>query len=271
MKSKKMPRLFFAAFLWAFSGSGVFGLGLEALVDPQYADALRGGERPVLVQFGSPTPRLIPRHDFLRQHIEAVRRELGPSVMVEILYLYRKPPHAQTTVWTAEEKASLYNELLALSTLAGIQYFSASRGGMRTLYENSQVIDGPATRRPLPDPVFAHPPAELSVYVRQKDLTFGDNVYQYNFFTAPGILIATQRNLTPLSVGPITAVGRNNLRSTVAILDAGQYILVYTVSMARAAALPGMRDRVGNSFISRAAAIIQWFSDRADRAFEGIN
>ena len=270
MNSKITLGLFLTALLGVFHSQNAYGLSLENLINPQQAGALLAGERPVLVQFNSPRPQLFPQHEVLRRHIEAVRRDLGPSVMVETLYLYKKPPQAEMTTWSAEEKANLYNEILALSTLAGIQYYSVSRGSMRTLYETSQVIDGPSTRRPLPDPAFPRPPAELTVYARQKDLTFGDNVYQYIFYTAPGIMIFTQQNITPLSAGIITAVGRNNLRSTVAILDAGEYLLVYMASMARAASLPGMRERIGNSFTNRAEAIIQWFSNQADAAFGKI-
>ncbi|MCL2233626.1 MAG: hypothetical protein FWB99_11195 [Treponema sp.] len=267
MKSKNILGFFFAIFLSA--APGAYAQVLEGLTAPQHAAALRAGDSPVLVQFSSPQPQLIPQHEILRRHVEATRRDLGPSVMVEILYLYRKPPQAERTAWTQEEKTRLYNELVALSTLAGLQYFSSSRGTMWTLYETSQVIDGPSSRRPIPDPVFARPPAELTMYVSQRDLTFGDNIYQFTFHTSPGALIITQQNVTALSVGIIRAVGRNNLRSTVAILDAGEYILVYAAAMARAASLPGMRERIGSSFTTRTEAIIQWFSGQADRAFSG--
>jgi len=269
MKNKNISGLILALSLWVFAAPGVHGLALEDLLAPHHVSALLAGESPILVQFSSPTPQLVPQHEALRRHVEATRSDLGPSVMVEILFLYRKPPHAERTAWTHEEKLRLYNEIVALSTLAGLQYFSASRGVMRTLYETSQVIDGPSTRSPLPDPVFTRPPAELTVYVSQRDQTFGDNVYRFNFFTEPDAMIITQQNLTALSVGIIRAVGRNNLRSTVGILDAGEYILVYASSMARAASVPGMRERIGNSFTTRTEAIIQWFSGRADRAFAG--
>jgi hypothetical protein len=153
-----------------------------------------------------------------------------------------------------------------LGTLAGLEYFSTSRGSMRTLYEISQIINNPSSRTPVATPVFQQPPAELSLYVRQLDLTFGDNVYRFDFRSSPGALIVSQPNITPLTVGIIRAVGRNNLRSTIAILDAGPYILVYATAMARAASVPGMRERVGNSFRTRTEAIIRWFSSRADIA-----
>jgi len=281
MKGKKtlasfLTMLFPAALLWAIPSPGIFALegggpSLENFISAAQIAALHAGQSPIAVQFGSPQPQLAPQHDFLRSRIETMRRDLRPSVMVEVLYLYRKPPYAERPAWTLQEQARLYNEILALSTLAGIQYFSTTRGINRTLYETSQVIDGPSTRRPIADPVFPQPQAELTLYVRQQDLTFGDNIYRYSFFTAPGAFIITQQNITALTVGIITAVGRNNLRSTIAILDAGEYILVYAVSMARAASLPGMRERVGSSFTTRTKAVIQWFTGRADKAFANVD
>ena len=262
--------LFLGMFMGFFPAAGVFGLNLEDLIGPEQISVLIAGERPVLAQFNNPRSQLTPRHEVLRGLIETMRQNLEPSVIVETLHLYEKPPEAERTAWSAEEEAVLYNEVLALSTLAGLQYFSASRGTMRTFYETSQVIDGPATKRPLPDPVYPRPLTELTIYARQKDSTFGDNIYQYDFYTVPGALIFVQENLTSLTAGIIPAVGKNNLRSAVAVLDAGDYLLVYAASMAKARTLPGMKERIGNSFSNRAEAILHWFSDQADKAFRRV-
>jgi hypothetical protein len=138
---------------------------------------------------------------------------------------------------------------------------------MRTFYEISQIIDGPSSKNPLPDPAFLRPPRELSLYARQKDLTFGDNIYQYDFYYTQGTIIFIQQNLTSLTAGIIPAVGKNNLRSVVAIIDAEDSILVYAASMAKAVLIPGMNERLGTSFANRAEAILRWFSDQADKVF----
>ena len=267
LTSKKIRGLL-AAMLLAFpGGEALFGLSPEDLIDPAYSSALSAGEKPVLVQFKDPQPLLIPRNGLLRGLVDAVHRDLNPSVMVESLYRYTKPPLAEKTVWNSREAGELYNHLLALSTLSGIEYYSATRGTMRILYESSTLIDGPSTKKPLPDPSYLWPLAELTVYARQKDLSFGDNIYQFDFYTAPDIIMFIQENLSSLSYGILPAVGKNKLRSTVAVLDAGEYLLVYIASMSRAASVPGMKDRIGNSFTNRADAIFHWFSDQADRAF----
>jgi hypothetical protein len=266
-----MKALFLLAALLGLSSirpcQNIFGLSLNELIGLEKAQTLFSGERPVSSQFRDPVPRLLPQHDFLMTHIDVLRRELDPNVMVETLYLYRKPQAAATTAWTAAEEAALFNRLVSLSTLAGLQYYSASRSGMRTFYEISQIIDSPIGKKPLPDPVFQSPPAELSLYVRQKDLSFGDNIYQYDFYHTAGAFIFIQQNLTSLSVGIIPAVGKSRLRSVVAVLDAGDSILVYAASMAKTVSIPGMNERIGTSFANRAEAILLWFSNQADKVF----
>jgi len=107
----------------------------------------------------------------------------------------------------------------------------------------------------------------LTIYARQKDLTFGDNIYQYDYYSEPGAFIFIQQNLTSLSYGIIPAVGKNKLRSVAAVMDAGNYLLVYIASMSKAVSIPGMKERIGNSFANRSEAIFNWFSNQADKAF----
>jgi len=255
--------------LYPMGSPGVFARSIEELAGPENTGALLAGEKPVLVQFREARPRLIPRNETLMKLVEDLHRDLNPGVMVETLNIYRKPPNAESGTWSEEERAKLYNGALALSTLTGIQYYSATRDSMRTFYEFSSVIDGPSSKKPVADPVYARPPEKITIYARQKDLSFGDNIYQYDYHSIPGGLIFIQQNLTSLSYDIIPAVGKNNLHSAFAVLDAGNYLLVYAASMAKAASIPGMRERIGNSFANRAEAIFLWFSSQADKTFTG--
>ena len=247
-----------------------FGASLDALVGAERAAALRvaasQGELVTEVQLRNPSLRLAPQHGEVGRFVREAMSELGPGILVETLFLYSKP-HGRATAWTEEERAGLFNSVTALSTLAGTQYFSASRGAMRTFYETSQVIDNPRDRRPLPDPSFAVPPATLVLYARQRDLTFGDNVYRFDYRAGPDFILFMQENMTAMTAGIIPAVGRNRLRTVVAIIDVGDSLLIYAAAMARAASIPGMGERIGNSFNNRLAAMLSWFSDHADRVF----
>ena len=241
---------------------------LEQLLTVNHANDLLTGEKPVLAQFSNPRPVLVPNNQILQGFLRAIQQELEPGIMVETLNIYQKPEGTGGRAWSREEAAGIYNSVTAISSLAGIQYYSATRSSMRTFYETSSVIDGPSSRTNLPDPYHANPPGELTLYARQRDGTFGDNVYRYDYYFFPGAIIFIQENMTALSYGILPAVSRNRLRSIVAILDTEDHILVYAASMARAASVPGIRDRMGTSFANRAEAIFQWFSDKADQVYE---
>lgn len=252
-----------------------FPVSLEELAGPERAALLRNGEIVSQVQLKNPRPVLVPNHTAVRTLTGEIERTLNPGIIVETLSLYKKPGGTGGTntgeefagSWTGEERRDLYNEALTISSLAGIQYYSASRKAMRTFYETSAVINNPEAKRPIPDPAYAVPPENIVIYARQKDLTFGDNIYRYEYRAGTDFLIFTQENLTAMNVGIINAVGKNRLRSVVAVLDAGDSLLIYAASMAKASAFPGLGERIGNSFTNRTKAILLWFTGKADKVF----
>jgi hypothetical protein len=268
---KNKSRFFGISLLMAFvffGGSGqALALSLEDLVGPEQAAVLLSGERPQEIQFGEPQFRLLPRHDGTRRIAEDTRAEFDPGIMVETLSLYKKPAGAEKPSWNEAEWVSLYNRILALSTLTGLEYYSPSRKAMRTFYKNSTVIADPSAKTALADPFFRFPQHKLTIFARQEDLTFGDNIYQYDYYSFQDALIFVQRNLTPLGYLIFTAVRENNLRVAVTVLDAGEHLLVYAVSLAKAVSLPGMNGRISNSFSARAEAMLKWFEGQADKAF----
>jgi hypothetical protein len=251
----------------------VYSVSLEELIGSERAAVLRAvaGEaaEPITeVQLRNPSPRLLPSHGDLQRLVAETVGNLEPNLFVETLSLYTKPSGRNpAAAWNNTEQTALFNQLTALSTLAGIEYYSASRKTMRTFYESSLVIDSPAGKRPLPDPVFSVLPAEFSLYARQKDLTFGDNIYRFDYRTSADALFFVQENITSLSVGIIRAVGRNRLRTLIAVIDTDDSLVIYTVAMAKTASLPGMGERISASFTNRIEAILAWFTERANLVF----
>ncbi|MDR2596117.1 MAG: hypothetical protein LBC76_02230 [Treponema sp.] len=265
---KNICFLFLAVFI---ALSGVFSTPLEDLIIPVNVLRLRsGGEFIMEMQPANPSLRLMPANNELRRYISGVIEMLTPNMMVETLSLYKKPEHSRTDPlsWDETQKIGITNQLMALSTLAGIQYYSASRKSMRTFFEYSRVIDDPSTKNPLPDPVFSVLPEQLTLYARQKDLTFGDNVYRYDYLVNSDVVFFVQENITPLTVAFLQAVGKGKLKTVIAVFDCGDVLLVYVSSMAKTASIPGMGERIGNSFSSRAEAVLKWFSGRADLVFQ---
>jgi hypothetical protein len=264
-----MKRILLCA-LVAIALQPVFAIPLEELIGSEQALVLRANTEPITeVQIKKPSPRLLPKHEGLKRFVAEIQNSLDPNVFVETLSLYRKPSASQTGTadWSKAEQTSLVNQLVALSTLAGIEYYSASRKSMRIFYESSGLVDGPTGKNQLSDPVYSVLPNSLVLYARQKDLTFGDNIYRYDYHISADAIFFVQENLTSMNAGIIPAVGKNKFRSVVAIIDAGDTLLVYAAAMAKTASVPGMGDRIAASFGNRAKAIFHWFSGRADKVF----
>jgi len=259
-----MKRVFAVFLMFIFVIPCVFSIPLEELTGAENANGLQSGSVSE-TQMGKPALKLIPALPELRQLAANSMASLEPTLAVETLYLYKKQNSASD--WNNSQRIALFNQMTAISTLTGIEYFSASRNAMRTFYEYSSVIDSPSSKKPLADPVFEQPPAKYTLYARQKDLTFGDNIYRYDYTAGKDALIFIQENMTSLNYGIIPAVGKNKLRSILAVIDCGDSLLIYAVSMAKAASVPGMSDRVGNSFRNRADAVYKWFSSGADKVF----
>ena len=259
MKSKLLLIL-----LCAVSITPTFGATLDDLLGAGQAANLSTAAEPVTeVQLKNPSPRLLPNYDALRRLVVETQSGLDPNLFVETLSLYRKPSGALSEA----EMTALLNRMTAISTLAGIEYYSESRKSMRTFYETSFVINDPSGKKPLPDPVFTAAPASLVLYARQKDLTFGDNIYRYDYQAEKDALFFVQENYTAMSIGIIPAVGKNKFRTVLAVIDAEDSLLIYAAAMAKAVSLPGLGDHIGASFTNRAQAILKWFAVQADGIF----
>jgi hypothetical protein len=263
---KNTARLFpLAVLLLALAAAPSFAGPPGGLVGEEaWEELLRGGVLSE-ARFGRAEPAMAPDYAPLRSILERSGAAVRPGVLVESLYLYKKPATFGAAAWTMAEKTAVLNALVSLSTLAGTQYYSNSRGRMRTFYETSAVINDPLGKAALPDPVFSPEkplPANLTLYARQKDLSFGDNVYRYDYFIDGDSVIFTQTNCTALSYGIIPLAAKEKLISIAAVIDAGEYFLIYAASMAKAPSVPGLSKKAGDSFSARAEALIKWFISR---------
>lgn len=249
------------------SAAAVNALPLSRFLPDAVINELLTAETMTRNIYGGGELTLIPGYETLANRVREQMAAVNPNVTVESLRLYAKPETAKTDNWSGAERAGLYNSILALKSLAGIEYFSRTRGRMHKLYETSGIIDSPDAKKPLPDPVYSSPPPELHLYVRQKDTTFGDNLYKYGYYTDTASFIITQRNINLITLGPLPVIGKDNLCSCAAIFDAGPYLLVYLASFAKVSMLPGIKQQVTASINNRAEALLAWFIRRADAAY----
>lgn len=187
-----------------------------------------------------------------------------PVFLIEALYLRKK-------VGNGEKDIKRISQVLrSLSKLEGLQYYSSSREKMRTLYESSYVITDPEHEEPISDPVD-NLEADFSVYVLQKDLTFGKNIYRYRFCTDADSAGFLSTNVSTLKYSIFKAIEPEELQASVAVTDLGDYLLIHALTRAQFTAPSIFRERVQNSFKTRGEAIYGWFVTQYDNANGGIH
>jgi hypothetical protein len=250
-------------FVLFFSFSPAYSATLSELVGDLRAGGLRSGTSIKEVRTRTEKPGLVPRGGSgVRLETEIARFE--PNVLVEALYLFPKPSSAAGRSWNEGERRTVFNLLQSLSTLKGIEYFSASRGRMRVFYESSYVVDGPEGKSAVPDPLAAAVPERSTIYAVQKDLSFGENRYRYEYVATSSDISFVQLNLTTMVYAFVPVLGKERLKTVVLVTDTDEGYLLYAASAARTTLLPGLEDKIKNSFSNRADAIYRWFSSRAD-------
>lgn len=239
---------------------------LSDLVGAERAPLLLAGESIKDMRVKDASLSLVPSFAGARDLVGEIA-SFDPDVVVEALFFHPKPAARSGRAWNADERLSVFNLLRSLSTLSGIEYFSASRGKMRVFYERSSVVDGPESDRELPDPVVSAIPARSFLYAVQKDLTFGENRYRYDYAADEASILFIQTNLTTMSYGVVPLLGKERLRTVVLVADTEDGLLLYAVSAARTALLPGLEGKMKNSFSNRADAVFRWFSTRMAASF----
>jgi hypothetical protein len=237
--------------------------GVDTLLTPQlYSRLLSEGELRNSLHGDSP-PQLIPDVT-ARREIEAKIRGLEFSVGTEVLSVYR---NEAVDFDSPESRLQIYNILRSMSTMKGIQYYSASRERMRTLFAESYVVDGPDAEKRLPDPVTREIPAYSKLYVLQEDLTFGKNIYATEFRYSGDYFLLESTNLTTMHYFFFPMVKPENSVTLILLIPAGEQLLFYGAIGAHTMRLLGLARSREESFYNRLKAIYGWFTQRTTAAF----
>jgi len=208
-------------------------------------------------------PLLIPDVPARARIVERIR-EMGFTVGTEVLAIYSNDT---VDFDLPASRLKIYNILRSFSTMQGIEYYSASRERMRTLFAQSYVVDGPENGRKVPDPVAERIPASSRLYVFQEDLTFGENTYVNEFRYSGDFYLVESRNLTTMRYFLFPMVKPGDSATMILLIPDGTRILFYGAGGARTMRLLGLERSREDSFYNRIKAIYGWFSDRMDGSF----
>ena len=206
-----------------------------------------GLQEPLTTAGPSLAPELVDR-SLIVEWMDAIAVTYG----AEVLRLIRVSGGTDCR-WT-----DLYNHLRAVSTLEGIEYYSASRGYHRTLYHQSYAIAGAEDRTRLPDPVAGSVPERSTLYLLQEDSTFGSNVYRTDFRFDGTAITMRVRNLTTMWWSILPLVDPGNFRSVVSVTPTDQGLLFYAAAGIHTISIGGVRERSESSLRNRLDALERW-------------
>lgn len=206
---------------------------------------------------------LAPAHPFA-QDIETGLQDLDPRVGIEISL--EIPVAARA--FTDSGRVAVFNILRSVSTMEGIEYYSASRGEMRTFYEESYAIESPDNRNRIPDPRVDAIPTESTVWAYQRDGSFGRNVQRLDYRATDGAILVSIENETTMVYTVVPLVRPGNLRTYLLVVpDPVQQVFRFYGNLGvRVPAVFGMEDRARDSFYNRIVALHDWFVRELQRA-----
>ncbi|OQX29034.1 MAG: hypothetical protein B0D92_05840 [Spirochaeta sp. LUC14_002_19_P3] len=262
-------KVFFLLILIAAAATSLNALESLANVLPALSNAdkeklVRDGE---LLRFHGEgiSPNLLPDTPL---SAAAVRELLSGEMTIGIEGLFFTPveklPPSYKDMDTDERTLKLYNILRSVSSLTGLEYYSASRGKMRLLFEESWVIDNPdKPSQPLPDPLLDTVPASSSIFIHQKDKSFGTNQSKITFSHNSGIFSALIVNLSPMRyMGIFKVVNPGGMQTHLIIVPVQEGLLVYGTIAAKTLNVKMFLNKAENSFTNRVIALTGWYKTR---------
>lgn len=158
--------------------------------------------------------------------------------------------------------ADLYDALHAISTLAGIRYFSVWHREERVLFTAAHAIDGSgaAAADPMPSP-GGHDVA----YALVEDARFGATPFRLEYRTEDDAVLLIVSNLLGLNLLMIPLIDPERLLIALLIAPASgdRPRTLYGLVAAQAPVVPFLEDLVEASLRNRLAAMVEWIRARA--------
>lgn len=187
--------------------------------------------------------------------------EIDFSIGVETIYLipWTKVSDSIKNLSEDEFRLRIYNILRSVSTLEGIEYYSASREKMRTLFEECWAIDNPDTRNRIDDPLVQTVPPTDSIFIHQKDLTFGKNISRVNYQSSESQFRMGIVNLTTMTYMLFPIVGKENMSMQLLVVPTQEGILFYGLNTVKVLDLRIFYKKMESSFTNRMIALFNWF------------
>jgi len=205
--------------------------------------------------FDNETPDFLFDTTFSEQILSDIKK-LNLNIGVESVYFLKTDKNISLL--------DIYNTLLSISTMKGIDYYSQTRKKYRTLYTSSHVIVGKTDTRELPDPVINTLENFKQIFIEQTDTTFGKNIYKTTYRTDGNLIWLEMTNETPMKYSFIRMVDKENISINLLIKKTDTGIIFYGITSAKTFSFLGIEKKNKESFYNRMKALYNWFINSID-------
>ena len=175
----------------------------------------------------------VPKTEIAKLSAEFCKKN-SPIFLIESLYLYKKPENSSDI--DINKASSIFK---SISTLKGLEYYSASKKQTKLLYSDAYVTDKISDGKRLPDPINSDTTGK-KVLVVLDDTTLGKNVYEYDFKQTKNESCFFSSNCENLYYGIIKVINANQMKVALTITDLGDCMLAYVVISADFFGFPGL-------------------------------
>jgi hypothetical protein len=181
----------------------------------------------------------------------------NPSVVVESLMVI---PYSRPSL----SLLHVYNALGRVSRLKGRLYHSATRNQDIPLFEDAtriRIISTSRTQNISDPPDAATVPGSETVYIRLKDVNFGNSYYQADISTDRRGLLYSLFNFRSLSYGIIPVIREDRFIAQLYIEPISDGFLVYSTAAANVSDFIASKVHIPSAIEKRLAVIIDWLAE----------
>ena len=230
-------------------------LSADTSIPERLFEELREKEEMVRYFYGDLDLQYLPFGPLSDEVIRDIEGQ-DSTIGVEALFLIDLPARLAEN---PDKDLLLFNLMNRVSTLTGIEYYSASRERMRTLFVEAYRVHEVGSTEPLEDFHYQSVPASEKQIIFQEDKTFGRNYVETEYIYEEGRFLMQVRNLTTMRYYFLPLVRPGNFRMNLLIIPEEDQLLFYGASSVDSASLFGIEKSKKDSFYNRIKAMHGWF------------
>ncbi|MBN2653176.1 MAG: hypothetical protein JXR63_12425 [Spirochaetales bacterium] len=175
----------------------------------------------------------------------------NPTMIIEKIYFI---PHNKIK----NNFEQIFKNFHKISSLTDVEYFSQSKGKMRTLFEQSYTIESKSSAKQIPDIIPKLSRNEFEIF--QEDTSFGDMFYNVQSDFSENCINLSLLSNSHLKLGVFKLIDPEKLQITATLFKTDKgYIFYGTLRTDYKDKLGIMRKR-SDSMHNRLQAIYDWFA-----------